>query len=85
VLANTIAAEIGDIHPFASPRKLAGYPGPCPRDDAHMVAHRIEATDLGEVRPSARRGDDPYRLCGACHHQQERKGQKCMLKLLRIA
>ena len=40
-------------------------------DDAHMVAHRIEATDLGEVRlahqtgvtrrrpaPGARRGDD---------------------------
>src|SRR4029077_10909817 len=31
VLAHTIAAEIGDISRFASPRKLAGYTGLCPR------------------------------------------------------
>jgi transposase len=31
VFAYTIAAEIGDIHRFASPRKLAGYTGLCPR------------------------------------------------------
>jgi Transposase IS116/IS110/IS902 family len=31
VLAYTIAAEIGDISRFASPRKLAGYSGLCPR------------------------------------------------------
>ena len=31
VLAYTIAAEIGDIERFASPRKLAGYSGLCPR------------------------------------------------------
>lgn len=31
VLGYTIAAEIGDIHRFASPRKLAGYSGLCPR------------------------------------------------------
>jgi transposase len=31
VLADTIAAEIGDIGRFASPRKLAGYGGLCPR------------------------------------------------------
>src|SRR2546422_597192 len=31
VLAYTIAAEIGDIGRFASPRKLAGYSGLCPR------------------------------------------------------
>jgi transposase len=31
VLAYTIAAEIGDITRFASPRKLAGYSGLCPR------------------------------------------------------
>jgi transposase len=31
VLAYTIAAEIGDIRRFASPRKLAGYSGLCPR------------------------------------------------------
>ncbi|HEU0303363.1 MAG TPA: transposase [Gaiellaceae bacterium] len=31
VLAYTIAAEIGDIARFASPTKLAGYSGLCPR------------------------------------------------------
>jgi transposase len=31
VLAYTIAAEIGDITRFASPRKLSGYTGLCPR------------------------------------------------------
>jgi transposase len=31
VLAYTIAAEIGDISRFDSPRKLAGYTGLCPR------------------------------------------------------
>src|SRR5437763_1813989 len=30
VLAYTIAAEIGDVSRFASPRKLAGYSGLCP-------------------------------------------------------
>jgi transposase len=33
ILAYTIAAEIGDISRFASPRKLVGYTGPCPRVD----------------------------------------------------
>ena len=31
VLAHTIAAEIGDISRFASPNKLQGYTGLCPR------------------------------------------------------
>jgi transposase len=31
VLGYTIAAEIGDIHRFASPSKLCGYTGLCPR------------------------------------------------------
>ena len=31
VLAYTIAAEIGDIGRFATPTKLAGYTGLCPR------------------------------------------------------
>jgi transposase len=30
ILAYTIASEIGDIHRFASPKKLAGYTGLCP-------------------------------------------------------
>jgi transposase len=33
VLAYTIAAEIGEIGRFASPRKLAGYTGLCPKVD----------------------------------------------------
>jgi transposase len=33
VLGYTIAAEIGDIHRFASPRKLTGYTGLCPKVD----------------------------------------------------
>jgi transposase len=31
VLGYTIAAEIGDIHRFSTPRKLCGYTGLCPR------------------------------------------------------
>jgi transposase len=31
VLGYTIASELGDITRFASPRKLAGYTGLCPR------------------------------------------------------
>jgi Transposase IS116/IS110/IS902 family len=31
VLAYTIAAELGDISRFPTPRKLAGYTGLCPR------------------------------------------------------
>src|SRR6266498_1199292 len=31
VLADTIAAELGDIDRFPTPRKLAGYTGLCPR------------------------------------------------------
>ena len=31
MLALTIAAEIGQIERFASPKKLAGYTGLCPR------------------------------------------------------
>ena len=33
ILAYTIASEIGDIARFASPRKLVGYTGLCPRVD----------------------------------------------------
>ena len=33
ILAYTIAAEIGEIGRFASPRKLVGYTGLCPRVD----------------------------------------------------
>ena len=31
ILAHTIASEIGDIRRFASPKKLTGYTGLCPK------------------------------------------------------
>ena len=31
VLGYTIAAEVGDVHRFASPAKLCGYTGLCPK------------------------------------------------------
>ena len=33
VLGFTIACEIGDIERFASPKKLTGYTGLCPKVD----------------------------------------------------
>jgi transposase len=45
VLAFTIASEIGDIHRFASPRKLAGYTGLCP-----SVAQSGERDRRGPLR-----------------------------------
>jgi transposase len=60
VLAYTIAAELGDIARFPSPRKLAGYSGLCPRvyqsgerDLRGRSPSKVRATALG-----ARRGRD---------------------------
>jgi transposase len=44
VLAFTIAAEIGDIHRFATPKKLCGYTGLCPRVN--------QSGDKGPPRPA---------------------------------
>jgi transposase len=49
VLGYTIAAEIGDIERFASPRKLCGYTGLCPR-----VISREAATAAGSSPTPAR-------------------------------
>ena len=64
VLGYTIAAEIGDIGRFASPKKLVGYTGLCPRvhqsgeqDPRAARQERPQAPALG-----ARRGAPPQRL-----------------------
>jgi transposase len=53
VLGYTIAAELGDIGRFASPKKLAGYTGLCP-----LVRQSGRRDDRGPlVRQSGRRDD----------------------------
>jgi transposase len=59
VLAYTIAAELGDIGRFASPRKLAGYSGLCPR--AVKISRRADPTSPcldGTSRRARARGRD---------------------------
>ena len=43
VLGYTIAAEIGDINRFASPKKLTSYTGLCPKVYQSGAARRREA------------------------------------------
>jgi transposase len=57
VLAFTIAAEIGDIHRFPSPKKLCGYTGLCPRLSVRGPRQprpadqaRAEVAALGDAR-----------------------------------
>jgi transposase len=62
VLASTIAAELGDIHRFPTPRKLAGYSGLCPR--VYQSGNRDLRGPLSKQGPrylrwGARRGRDP--------------------------
>jgi transposase len=38
VLGSTIAAEVGDIGRFPSPKKLCGYTGLCPRGTSPAAA-----------------------------------------------
>ena len=54
VLAYTIAAELGDINRFPTPRKLAGYSGLCPRvyqsgerDPRGPLSKQVPATCAG--------------------------------------
>ena len=49
VLGYTIAAEIGDIERFASPKKLAGYSGLCPR--VHQSGERDRRGPLAKNGP----------------------------------
>jgi transposase len=50
MLAYTIAAEIGDIHRFPTPRKLAGYSGLCPR--VYQPGERDLRGPLSKQRPA---------------------------------
>jgi transposase len=49
VLGYTIAAEIGDITRFASPTKLAGYTGLCPR--VYQSGGKDDRGPLAKERP----------------------------------
>jgi len=49
VLAYTIASEIGDIHRFASPTKLCGYTGLCPR--VHQSGERDRRGPISKNGP----------------------------------
>src|SRR5437879_314192 len=62
VLAYTIAAEIGDITRFASPVKLAGYTGLCPR--VHQSGGRDHRGPLSKQGPQFLR----WALIGAPQH-----------------
>jgi transposase len=72
VLAYTIAAEIGDISRFATPTKLTGYTGLCPRvyqsgqsDRRGALANaatRSTATATNTPNNSLRRGGGRGRL-----------------------
>jgi transposase len=67
VLAYTIAAEIGDIDRFASPAKLAGYSGLCPRVYQSGASDRRGA--LAKQGPKYLRWALVEAATGACRHQ----------------
>jgi transposase len=91
VLGYTIAAELGDIGRFASPKKLAGYTGLCPivrqsgrRDDRGPLAKNgprylrwalIEATTHAARNPAYR---ERY------EHTKQRLGRQRGAKVARV-
>jgi len=91
VLAYTIASEIGEIERFASPKKLAGYTGLCPR------VYQSGASD--RRGPLAKNGPEHLRWalveaavhaarhpCYAAHYQQTKKrlGRQRGAKVARV-
>jgi transposase len=66
LLAYTIAAEIGDIDRFASPRKLAGYSGLCPR--VYQSGERDLRGPLSKQRPRYLRWALVEAATHACTH-----------------
>src|SRR5829696_4274982 len=66
VLAYTIAAEIGDIDRFASPRKLAGYTGLFPR--VYQSGERDLRAPLAKQGPKYRRWALVEAATHACTH-----------------
>jgi transposase len=66
VLGYTIAAEIGDIARFASPAKLAGYTGLCPR--VHQSGDRDRRGHLTHAGPRYLRWALMEAATHACRH-----------------
>jgi transposase len=66
VLAYTIAAEIGDVDRFASPAKLAGYTGLCPR--VHQSGDSDRRGPLSKRGPRYLRWALVEAAVGACRH-----------------
>jgi transposase len=66
VLGYTIAAEIGDIERFPSPRKLAGYTGLCPR--VYQSGENDRRGPLAKRGPKYLRWALIEATTHACHH-----------------
>ena len=71
LIAYTIAAELGDIGRFPSPRKLAGYSGLCPRVYQSGASDRRGA--LAKNRPRYLRWALVEAATGACRHPAYRE------------
>jgi transposase len=71
VLAYTLAAEIGEIARFSSPRKLAGYTGLCPRVYQSGESDRRGA--LAKNGPRYLRWALVEAATGACRHPRYRQ------------
>ena len=67
VLAYTIAAEIGDIDRFATPTKLAGYTGLCPRVYQSGEQRPPRPADQARARTTCA-GRCSRRRCTRCTH-----------------
>jgi transposase len=78
VLAYTIAAEIGDIGRFASPRKLAGYSGLCPR--VYQSGESDRRGPLSKQGPRYLRWALVEAATGACKHPLYRERYQTMKK-----
>jgi transposase len=66
VLGYTIAAELGEIERFDSPRKLAGYTGLCPR--VHQSGERDRRGPLAKQGPKYLRWALMEAAVNACKH-----------------
>jgi transposase len=63
VLGYTIAAEIGDITRFATPKKLVGYTGLCPSVDQSGGHDEVVSSRFAEGQQVAERGEDILAAC----------------------
>lgn len=77
ILAYTIASEIGDIARFASPRKLTGYTGLCPRVD--QSGERDRRGPLRKNGPNYLRWALVEAAHSACRHPHYRSVRERMI------